>query len=271
MQKQMNSYPSFTPEFFKERRTGGSGSRRPIFIVGMPRSGSTLTEQIISSHSKVYGAGEHRALAEIVHILSQSKDGDFSYPQDVAKIEPHAWTSPAQQYLSNIERECPAEAACFIDKTLSNFFNLGLIALLFPNTHIIHCRRNPMDTCLSCYFTPFGDAKPLSFTCGLEELGFYYQQYHRLMAYWQQVLPIQILDVQYEKMIADQEAESRRIIDFLGLEWEDACLEFYKQKRDILTSSDAQIRKPIYKTSVDRWRPYEKHLAPLQEALGDLA
>ena len=262
---------TFAPDLFNEIRAGGSDSRRPIFIVGMPRSGTSLTEQIISSHSAVYGAGEHPALKEIADSLSIVRDGDISYPRDVAKIEPHGLASLARQYLSNIERDCPAEASRFTDKLVFNFLNLGLIALLFPNASIIHCRRDPMDTCLSCYFQRFSDARHISYTLDLDALGFYYRQYDRLMAHWRQVLPIPVLDVDYEKLIADQEVESRRIVDFLGLEWEDACLNYYEQEREVVTASVLQVRKPIYKTSIDRWRRYEKHLGPLQDALGDLA
>ena len=262
---------AFIPDLFKAQRAVGSDSKRPVFIVGTPRSGTSLTEQIISSHSEVYGAGEHPALKEITDAMSRGQDGDISYPGDIAKIESHSLALLAEQYLSNIERDCPAGASRFTDKMVFNYLNLGLIALLFPNASIIHCRRDPMDTCLSCYFQRFNAAKQLSFTFDLDALGFFYRQYDRLMAYWHKVLPKSILDVQYENMIADQEAESRRIIDFLGLDWEDACLNYHEQDRVVLTASMVQARKPIYKTSAGRWRRYEKHLGPLKEALGDLA
>ena len=262
---------SFSPDFFKESREGGSNSRRPVFIVGMPRSGTSLTEQIIASHSTVFGAGERDEIKEIANGLSSFKDGDLLYPQDVAKIDPHAWDTLAQQYLSDIERDCPATATRFTDKLVLNFLNLGLITQLFPNASIIHCRRDPMDTCLSCYFMRFDDVKNLSFTYDLEALGFYYRQYDRLMAHWRLALPTPFLDVEYEKLIADQEAESKRIVDFLGLEWEDACLNYYEQEHEVVTASFVQVRKPIYKTAAGRWRRYEKHLGSLQDALGDLA
>jgi len=262
---------AFSHDLFKTGHTGGSKSNRPIFIVGMPRSGTSLTEQIISSHNEVFGAGESHALKDIAGALSNAQDGAISYPRDVANIDPAAFTALAGQYLSSLDRHCPPEASRFTDKMVFNFMNLGLIALLFPNASIIHCRRDPVDTCLSCYFQRFDAAKQLSFTFDLEALGFYYRQYDRLMAHWHDVLPISILDVEYEKLIEHQEAESRRIIDFLGLEWEDACLNYHEQERAVLTASMVQARKPIYKTAAGRWRRYEKHLGLLQEELGVLS
>ena len=156
----------------------------------------------------------------------------------------------------------------FTDKTPANFLRLGLIARLFPAARIIHCRRHAVDTCLSCYFQLFGRNNIL-YSYHLETLGLYYTQYRRLMAHWRRVLPVDVLDVAYEDVIADAGAETRSILDFCGLEWNDACLEFHKGKGPVLTASQWQVRQPIYRTSVERWRRYESHLGPLLGALAD--
>ncbi|MDA7946522.1 MAG: sulfotransferase [Hyphomicrobiaceae bacterium] len=262
---------SFPHNIFNESAGRGSESEKPVFIVGMPRSGTSLTEQIISSHARVHGAGESPALKEIVDVLSNCSDIGVDYPRDARKLEPSALTSLAKEYLTKIEMNCPPAASRITDKLVFNFMSLGLIALLFPNASIIHCKRDAMDTCLSCYFTNFTQAKMISFAFDLDALGFYYRQYNRLMEHWDEVLPTPILHVEYEKLIADQEAESRRIIDHIGLDWDDACLKFHEQERAIITASIVQARKPIYTTSAGRWRRYEKHLAPLKDALGELS
>lgn len=262
---------AFDPDLFKERNVAGSSSSRPIFIVGMPRSGTSLTEQIVSSHRDVFGAGESYVLKAIAEALENSQGNHLSYPADVAKIDASSLSSLADEYLSRIDRICPADTLRFTDKMVFNFLHLGLIALLFPNASIIHCMRDPVDTCLSCYFQRFDSGNQLSFTFDLDDLGFYYREYHRLMAHWRNVLPMPVLDVQYEKLIVDHETESRRILDFLKLDWDDACLNFHEQERAVLTASVVQARQPIYQTAAGRWRHYEKHLGPLLDALGDLA
>lgn len=260
----------FTPEVLSPRRATGRATTRPIFIVGMPRSGSTLMERIITSHSAVHGAGESGALIDIVDALRDAVDTDLSYPRDVGKMDSHALGLLADQYLAMVERECPEDVPHFTDKMLFNYLHLGLIALMFPNAKVIHCRRNPLDICTSCYFVKFSNVQKLPFTADLEALGIYYREYDRLMAHWREVLPIPMLEVTYEELIEDQEAESRRIVEFLGLDWEEECLNFYKQEKSVRTASWVQVRQPIYKTSAGRWKLYEKQLAPLREALGDL-
>jgi hypothetical protein len=152
------------------------------------------------------------------------------------------------------------------DKLPENYFHLGLIATLFPNARIIHCRRNPLDNCLSCYMHNFSQ---LRFSSSLESLGLYYREYERLMAHWQQVLPISMFEVQYEDLIARQEVVSHELIAYCGLPWNDSCLAFHKSPRTVHTASRMQVRQPIYHSSVDRWRKYAKHLAPLLVALGN--
>ena len=143
---------------------------------------------------------------------------------------------------------------------------VGILALAFPNAKIIHCKRDPLDTCLSCYFVKFKEA--LSFSYNLVELGHYYRDYERIMAHWQKTLPTPILDIQYETLVADQEAQSRRLIDFCDLEWDDRCLSFHKNDRPILTASSWQVRQPMYNSSSGRWRRYDKYLGPIKQVLG---
>ena len=255
----------FTPEVFEIHRDAGSPSRSPIFIVGMPRSGTTLVEAIISSHPDVAGGGEQRKMAEIADALINT-EGALNYPRDLADINPAHLLPFGTQYLSHMARLFPG-AKKTTDKLPFNCLHLGLIAILFPNVSIIHCRRDPIDTCLSCYFQYFGESQVLSFTHDLEDLGFVYSEYERLMDHWHAVLPIRIFDVQYEELIASQEEVSRQMIDHVGLEWHEACLSFHQQERTITTASHTQVRQPIYRSSVEKWRKYESHLKPLQQAL----
>lgn len=250
-------------------QSAGCDSDLPVFIVGMPRSGSTLTEQIITSHPDVADAGEFMGLARSANLLRTQSGGNKRYPRDIASLDPEMLSGLGQDYLAALGLGHSASARRITDKQLNNFFHIGLIAVLFPNAAIIHCRRNPLDTCLSCYFQDFHDpAGNLSYCSDLEDLGFYYREYERLMAHWRQVLPGRLLEVDYEEIIADQEGMSRRIIEHVGLEWSDSCLEFYKQRRTVRTASVDQVRRPIYNSSVGAWRNYESHLAPLKAALG---
>jgi len=245
---------------------GGNPSKAPIFVLGMPRSGTTLTEQIISSHPEVYGAGE---LPDMVQIAHRAAATTMGFPGNILALDRRNLTQWADDYVAALHRRAP-DARYITDKMPDNFMFIGLIHAMLPNARIIHVNRNPVDTCLSCFTKLFGG--PLKHTYDLAELGRYYVDYARLMDHWRCVLPAgSFLDVQYEDIVADQEAQTRRMLDFCGLEWNDACLDFYKQKRSIDTASLAQVRRPIYKSSMERWRPYEKYLGPLLDALGDLS
>jgi len=172
----------------------------------------------------------------------------------------------ADSYLKAVRALAP-DARRVADKAVDNFRRLGLIALLFPAAAIVHCRRDPLDVCVSCYLQPFGPGKqPYSYDSGL--LGAYYREYERLMAHWHEVLPGRIVDIGYEDLVADQEGVSRRIVEHCGLDWDDSCLAFHRHERAVLTASYWQVRQPLYSTSVGRWRRYEKHLEPLRAALG---
>ena len=261
----------FTEEFFAERQDYGCESNRPIFIVGMPRSGTTLLEQIVSSHPQIYGAGE----LEYLNKLAQ-KSVEYcelhptlapEYPSNMLYMSKMGVEFLARSYLWDIKRHS-TNADFVTDKMPHNFQNVGLVALLFPNVKIIHSKRSAMDNCLSIYTQSFNDFH--AYKKDLSSLGTYYTHYMRLMDHWEKVLPDRVLEVKYEDLVADQEGKSREIIDYLDLPWADECLTYYKAARSVLTASRWQVRQPIYKGSVERWRNYETHLQPLLEALGDV-
>ncbi len=250
---------TFSSEFFQQRRDWGDASETPVFIVGMPRSGTTLVQQIAATYPGVYGAGETRAILDIARSL---KGDDFK--TDTLLLDPASIKNIARQHLHHLRAMHP-EAKFIIDKLPSNVYRLGLIALLFPSARVIFCRRDARDTCLSCYFQHFFEVNAFSFD--LADCGHEYLACDRLMNYWRQALPLRTLEMQYEDLVGDFEAESRRLIEFLGLQWDPACLEFHRTPATILTASDWQVRQPLYKRSVGRWRNYEKYLGPLFEVL----
>src|SRR5574340_752595 len=246
-------------------RGGGDPSHLPIFVLGMPRSGTTLTEQIIASHPEVHGAGE---LPDLMAIARRDIAG-AAFPDNLPLLDRERLAAWGAEYVAGLRRRAP-DAPHITDKMPENFLAVGLIHLMLPNAKIIHVNRNPVDTCLSCFTTLFNHKQ--EHTYDLAELGRYYADYARLMEHWRKLLPGgAFLDVQYEDIVADQEAQARRIIEYCGLEWNDACLDFHKNKRPISTASMTQARQPTYKSSVERWRPYEKFLGPLLDALGELA
>lgn len=257
----------FTPLHFLKYQGTGSPSERPVFIVGMPRSGTTLTEQIIASHPKAFGAGELHDIGSIASEITQAHYSQTTYYDRLKTLTTAQTGHYAEQYLSVLARHSRS-ALRVVDKMPHNFEALGLIALLFPQARIIHCKRDPMDNCMSIFTHHFSESH--GYNTSLEKLGLYYQEYNRLMDHWKTALPLKIFEVQYEGMIADQEGMTRKMIEFLGLEWDDACLNFHETERSVQTISRWQVRQPIYTTSVKRWKHYEKHLGPLKQALGDL-
>ena len=238
----------------------------PIFVLGMPRSGTTLIEQIIASHPELYGAGE---LPDLMEILQYDADGKgLGFPYNLANLTSAIIPQLAAEYLSRLQQRAPG-SRYITDKMPANFYAVGLIHLMLPHAKIIHVNRNPVDTCVSC-FTRLFHRKQYS-TYDLAELGQHYADYARLMQHWRKVLPRgAFLEVSYEDIVANLEAEARRLIAYCGLEWNDACLSFYNTNRAIRTASVMQVRQPIYTSSVERWRLYEAYLTPLLEALGDL-
>jgi tetratricopeptide (TPR) repeat protein len=257
---------AFTPEWIEQARTFGSDSALPVFVVGMMRSGTTLAEQILASHPRVFGAGELSDIGRLVGALPELVPGGRPYPECVANLDSLTARRLAESHLRRL-RERGGAAERVIDKQPFNFQHLGLIATLFPRARVIHCRRDPIDTCVSCFVQYFG--KPHPFALDLTHLGHYYREYERVMAHWRRVLPVPMFELHYEELTADQEAVSRRLVEFCGLGWDERCLRFHETERPVRTASTLQVRRPMYRSSVGRWKRYEAHLGPLLEALGD--
>jgi tetratricopeptide (TPR) repeat protein len=259
---------TFTPKFLAAHRPKGPPTAdTAVFIVGMPRSGTTLIEQILASHPQVHGGGELGDLDEIVRALHQG--GGRPFPEALADLAPEDLQAMGADYHGRLKAHAP-EAQRITDKMPANFFYLGLIHLILPGARIIHSRRNAMDTCLSNFTRLFNQT--MEFAYDLGELGRYYRRYRRLMEHWAAVLPKgAILEVDYEAVVEDLEGQARRMIADLGLPWDEACLAFHHNPRPVQTASIAQVRQPIYRSSMERWRAYEKELGPLISALGDAA
>jgi tetratricopeptide (TPR) repeat protein len=235
----------------------GDPSSIPIFVVGMPRSGSTLIEQILASHPQIQGAGELRTLEKM----------ETGYPESIPALDGAALQRIGQAYLACLPALANGKVR-IVDKLLGNFLRIGLIRLILPNARIIHSSRHPLDTCVSCYSKLFTTG--LSFTYDLAELGRYYRAYSELIAHWRSVLPPgAMLDVAYEDVVDDLEGQARRLIDYCGLPWDDCCLGFHHNARPVRTASAVQVRQPLFRGSLQRWRHYAAGLGPLLEALGD--
>ena len=236
----------------------------PVFIIGMPRSGTSLVEQILSCHPQVHAAGELRNLMHLGNDLGLGFQKPGPEVCD-SSLDRARLTAASVSYLQSL-RALAGDATRVTDKMPYNFERLGLIALLFPKARVIHCHRHPLDSCLSCYFLNFyrGNFQ----TCDLRHMGLYYRQYQRLMEHWRDVLDLAMLEVSYEAHVEDPEKTCREILAFLDLDWDPACLQFHKSERYVRTASRDQVNKPIYRTSVGRWKNYETHIGPLKEALG---
>ena len=252
----------YTPAKLHDLPRASHRNRRPVFIVGMPRSGTSLVEQILASHPQVYGAGELDTLSRISSsaLNAGGPEGTRVYPDCLDAISLREANKLAGEYLSVISA-LNLTATYVTDKMPLNFMYLGLIALLFPEAHVIHCTRNPMDTCLSCYFTNFAIGYDFSFDLG--HLATFYRDYRRLMEHWRTVLNFPMLEVKYEAVVSDVEGQTRRLLEFLDLPWDERCLGFHQNARHVATASKHQVRRPIYGSSVGRWKHYEKYLAPL--------
>jgi tetratricopeptide (TPR) repeat protein len=258
---------SFDADFFRQRQNWGSPSKLPVFIVGMPRSGTTLVEQIVSSHDLSFGAGELRFMQELVASLKISNPAPSkSHAGRFKNLDQQQIGQMAQQYLTSLQALRP-DATRILDKLPGNYLRLGVILTLFPQARIIHCKREPMDTCWSCYAQNF--ERGLNFTSDLESIGHAYRGYLRLMAHWQEIFPANILDLEYEALLDDPETQSRRLLEHCGLEWDPEVLNFADQRRPVSTASLWQVRQPLYKTAIGRWKLYQQHLKPLQKILSD--
>jgi predicted Zn-dependent protease len=260
----------FSREFFAQRAGSGSQAPDPIFIVGLPRSGSTLLEQILSSHSAVEGTMELPDIPAIVRALGERRTSDqvSKYPEVLEGLSVGQLRELGEQYLAATRIQRKAGRPFFIDKLPNNFAHVGLIHLILPNARIIDARRHPLACCLSNFRQHF--ARGQSFTYDLDDLGRYYRDYVRLMAHYDEVLPGRIHRVFYERMVEDTEGEIRRLLDYCGLPFEPACLRFYETDRAVRTASSEQVRQPIYREGVDQFRHYEPWLGPLVTALGDI-
>ena len=236
-----------------------------VFIVGMPRSGTTLVEQILSSHSEVFGAGELEDLNVISGELVKHTGNATPFPHCLLEVDPSITLGLGNYYMQRITKMANSPVRFCCDKSPNNFFFIGLMHVLFPNVRIIHCRRHPLDTLFSCYMTNFASGQEYSYS--LDNLAEYYYGYHQMMNHWRDVSEIPILDVDYESVITDQQSESRRMVEFLGLNWENTCLQFQKNSRAVNTASNWQVRQPIYRHASGRWKNYSEHLQPLSEKL----
>ena len=257
---------AFSAERMRSVPRARHGSSLPIFIVGMPRCGSTLVETILDAHPDAHGAGELATLPLIVNTIAFEIGSSLGYPACIEDFSTEDVDAIAREYLDRLEPLAKG-AQRVTDKYLGNYRYLGLIELLFPEARIIHCRRDPLDTCLSCFCqTLLVGAFP--YVTDLQRLGIAYTDYQRLMSHWQEVLQNPVLDVQYEQLVSDQQRVSREIVEFCGLPWDDRCLRFYDRSRAVQTASFEQVTKPIYTSSVARYRNFEKHLGPLKAGLG---
>jgi len=258
----------FDKNYFSSRKLLSPHNHTFIFIIGMPRSGSTLIDQILSSHTKVHSAEESPAISNILLEITSNKQNKKKYPECMLDLSKEDLIRYQSKYCEMVSNNA-TEKSHFVDKNLFNHYRLGFIATLFPNAKIINTIRHPLDTSFSCYLTGFNFTES-TWTHSLEYIGKYYRDYMSIMEHWRSVLPTPILDVHYEDVVLDTETNARRILEFCGLEWEESCLEFYKSKRSVTTASHWQVRQPIYKSAMQRWIPYAKYLQPLILSLGDL-
>ncbi len=249
-------------EFFAAGPVPNATDAAPILIVGMPRSGSSLVEQILASHPDVHGAGEIALLGKVLGNIGTST---LERVGAIPRQSPEELQRLGALYAERLQDLSP-DAKRMADKFLLNFMHLGFLFRAVPNARIVHSTREAMDNALACFKVRFTSI--LNFAYDLEELGHFHEQMQRLMQHWRQFMPDSILTMPYEGLVADQEAETRRLLEFCGLDWNDACLEFHKTDRQVRSASSTQVRKPMYKGAVGRWKHYEKHLDPLRKALG---
>ena len=256
----------FTRSFFEQRASWGSSSRMPVLVVGMPRSGTTLTEQILSAHPSIFGAGEHGTVAGLSTVTGLPVP-DFRVNPELAEQLTAAITAQyAESYLAKMQALAEQGEQFVTNKLPHNFQQLGLFGILFPEAPVIHIKRDPRDNLLSIYFKNFSGYHDYAYD--LKTLGHYYRFYERLMAHWLKVIPNPVYSLQYEELVSDLPAKAREMADFIGVEWDEHMVRFYENERMVQTASKWQVRQPLYSSSVARWKPYERHLKPMFDALG---
>ena len=260
----------FIPEFFSERASAGADAADPIFIVGLPRSGSTLVEQILASHSAVEGTMELTDIVAIAHSLSKGEGLPVgtTYQDVLPNLGQDEFRELGQSYIESTRIQRKSTTPFFIDKLPNNFAHVGLIHLILPNARIIDVRRHPLACGLSLFKEHFARAQNFSYR--LEDIGAYYRNYVELMAHFDAVLPGRVHRVIYESLVDDTETEVRRLLEYCELPYEETCLNFHENKRSVSTASSEQVRKPIYRAGLDHWRNYEPWLDPLKAQLGSL-
>ena len=253
-------------DFIQRFENKGLQDNTPIFIVGMPRSGTSLVEQILASHSKVHGAGEVDYLRCVTEACSEQSGQPF--PLGIEKASEETLVNAAKHYIEQLREGVSDDKIHVTDKLPHNFLRVGLIAAVLPNAKIIHCTRNPIDNCLSIYQQYFVPAH--GYASKLDELGQYYLLYNKLMKFWAELLPGKILEVNYEQMVENQEDSVRKLLQHCELDFEQSCVDFHKTRRNVNTPSATQVRKPIYKAAMEKWKKYEEELAPLVNVLKKL-
>jgi hypothetical protein len=255
----------FDQEFLAEHKGQGHPDPAPIFVIGLPRSGSTLIEQILASHSQVEGTSELPYVGHVAGSLNLNRADGVNYPEAVRELGPGHLKALGQEYLRAAQMHRTEGTPCFIDKMPNNFPSVGFIQTILPDAKIIDARRHPLDSCLSCFRQLFARGQP--FTYDLTDIGEYFLEYQRLMDHWHAVLPGAVLTVQYENMVTDFESQVRQILEYCELPWEDACVNFHETERPVRTASSEQVRQPIYSKSINYWRNYEQYLGELIEVL----
>ena len=256
---------TFSPGFFSAHPNTGCQDQTPIFILGMPRSGTSLVEQILASHPDVFGAGEIVDLMILTGAITMTGSSRH-YPEIVADLDSRALEDLGNEYISKI-RSYSGDAKYITNKTPENFLRIGFINAILPNARIIHLTRDPMDNCLSVFKNLLATAYDYSYDQA--ELGHYYKLYQALMEYWRTTLPGFIYDQSYEQLVAEPEIQIGKLLEYCNLPWHDACLDFHQTRRKVRTSSNAQVRRPIYQDSVKLWKHYQNQLEPLRVAIYD--
>ena len=255
---------TFSADLFRRCSGFGRLTEQPVFVVGMPRSGTTLVEQVLAAHPLVYGGGELKHLDRVARKLSSRTGSRLRYPRSAADLDEASALESARDYLSAIAA-LAGGAPRVTDKLPTNFAHLGLAALIVPGCRVIHCHRDPMDLCFSIYQQQFAEGHGWAYD--FDDIVTFYKQYLRLVDHWRAVLPLPMLDVRYERLVADQEPVTRELVEFCGLPWDPACLEFHRVQRKVDTASNWQVRQPMYRTSVGRAKQFEFGLSGLRDAL----